>query len=255
MMKLNDQFKVDGLLLCKKIICEKKIDQLNNKIDLFKLKNKNFLQTNNLLKYNFLNRIINLHSLIHEMTDVYCEIRDKINIFNAHTTLWSSIYYEVGSEQPLHRDLPYFYTGNNFNESFGLWVALEDIYSNNGPLLGVKKSHLIDQPDLKKIRHKHFPNKIHREYSVGGFLGLKIDIDINDGKVGVEIKILKNLNSSSYERLLGQAIYYKKRKYDENLIILIVGTNSEYKENVQKIKELSDIIEDLDVKFLYLNVV
>jgi hypothetical protein len=157
-MKLKDQFEVEGLLLCKKIISEKKIDQLNNKIDLFKLKNKNFLQTNNLLKYNFLNRIINLHSLIHEMKDVYCEIRDKINIFNAHTTLWSSIYFEVGSEQPLHRDLPYFYTGNNLNESFGLWVALEDIYSNNGPLLGVKKSHLMDQSDLKKIRHKHFPN-------------------------------------------------------------------------------------------------
>ena len=79
-MKLKGQFEVDGLLLCKKIISEKKIDQLNNNIDLFKLKNKNFLQKNNLLKYNFLNRIINLHSLIHEIKDVYCEIRDKINI-------------------------------------------------------------------------------------------------------------------------------------------------------------------------------
>jgi hypothetical protein len=79
-MKLKDLFEVDGLLLCKKIISEKKIDQLNNKIDLFKLKNKKFLQTNNLLKYNFLNRIINLHSLIYEMKDVYCEIRDKINV-------------------------------------------------------------------------------------------------------------------------------------------------------------------------------
>ena len=123
----------------------------------------------------------------------------------------------------------------------------------------IKKVDYTNEDNIQKVvsdyLDKHFPNKIHREYSVGGFLGLKIDIDINDGKVGVEIKILKSLNSSQYERLLGQAIYYKKRKYDENLIILIVGTNSEYKENVQKIKELSDIIEDLDVKFLYLNVV
>jgi hypothetical protein len=123
----------------------------------------------------------------------------------------------------------------------------------------IKKVDYTDEKNIQKVvsdyLDKHFTNKVHREYNVGGFLGLKIDIDINDGKVGVEIKILKNLNSSSYERLLGQAIYYKKRKYDERLIILIVGTNSEYKENVQKIKELSDIIEDLDVKFLYLNVV
>ena len=120
----------------------------------------------------------------------------------------------------------------------------------------------VDYTDEKNVQKKisdyldeYYTNKIHREYNVGGFLGLKIDIDINDGKVGVEIKILKSLNSSSYERLLGQVIYYKKRKYEENLIILVVGTSSEYKENVQKIKELSDIIEDLDVKFLYLNVV
>jgi hypothetical protein len=123
----------------------------------------------------------------------------------------------------------------------------------------IKKVDYTDEKNIQKVvsdyLDKHFTNKVHREYNVGGFLGLKIDIDINDGKVGVEIKILKNLNSSSYERLLGQVIYYKKRKYDERLIILIVGTNSEYKENVQKIKELSDIIEDLDVKFLYLNVV
>jgi hypothetical protein len=120
----------------------------------------------------------------------------------------------------------------------------------------------VDYTDEKNIQKKvsdyldeHFTNKVHREYNVGGFLGLKIDIDINDGKVGVEIKILKNLSSSAYERLLGQVIYYKKRKYDENLIILIVGTSTEYKENVQKIKELADIIGALDVKFLYLNVV
>ena len=157
-MKLKEQFEIDGLLLCENIISKEKINHVNNKINFFKLKNKFFLQTNNLLKYNFLNRVINLHSLIPEMKDVYCEIRDKVDIFNIDTTLWSSIYFEVGSEQPLHRDLPYFYTGNRLNESFGVWIALEDINSNNGPLLAVKKSHLIDQPDLKKIRYKYYPN-------------------------------------------------------------------------------------------------
>ena len=44
------------------------------------------------------------------------------------------------------------------------------------------------------------------------FLALRIDIDINDGQVGIELKLAKEQNSSSIERLIGEVLYYSKRK-------------------------------------------
>ena len=95
-----------------------------------------------------------------------------------------------------------------------------------------------------------YKDKIHQQYGIGGFLALRIDIDINDGQVGIELKLAKELNSSSIERLLGQVLYYSKRKYKENLIVLIVGNEKEYD---QTIRELKSIIIEQGVKFFYLN--
>jgi hypothetical protein len=119
----------------------------------------------------------------------------------------------------------------------------------------VKKAQYTSEKNVQSIIAKQlevqYKDKIHREYGIGGFLHLKIDIDINDGQVGIELKMAKELNSSNIERLLGQVLYYSKRKYKENLIVLIVGTEKEYD---QTIRELKSIIIEQGVKFYYLNV-
>jgi phytanoyl-CoA hydroxylase len=54
--------------------------------------------------------------------------------FGYRTTLCSSLFYERGSGQTIHRDLPYFCTVP-LHFYFGMWVALEDVDPGNGPLL------------------------------------------------------------------------------------------------------------------------
>lgn len=93
---------------------------------------------------------------------------------------------------------------------------------------------------------------VHRQYNIGGFLGLKIDIDLNE-TVGLEIKLAKELTTTTIERLLGQTIYYSKRKYGSKLIVLIVGTAKEA--NTRVMEELEEIIaDDLNVYIRFMTV-
>ena len=118
----------------------------------------------------------------------------------------------------------------------------------------VKKTQYTTEKNVENIISTQlevpYKDKIHQQYGIGGFMALKIDIDINDGQVGIELKLAKELNSSNIERLLGQVLYYSKRKYKENLIVLIVGNEKEYD---QTIRELKSIIIEQGVKFFYLN--
>ena len=85
------------------------------------------------------------------------------------------------------------------------------------------------------------------QYSVGGFNGWRIDIDIGNGKVGVEVKLAASLQTSSAEmqRLVGQAVYYRKKRYDDNLIVGIVGEPDDLKDPV--ITELRSFLEELGI--------
>lgn len=64
------------------------------------------------------------------------------------------------------------------------------------------------------------------QYNLGGYLGLKVDLDINDGNFGVEVKLTDSFFKSTSEifRLFGQAIYYTKKRYGNNFIVAIAGS-------------------------------
>ena len=118
---------------------------------------------------------------------------------------------------------------------------------------GLTKRKYKDEKDAEAFIAKALNEKFggtHRQYNVGGYLGLKVDIDINE-KIGIEIKLASQMNSSAIERLFGQVIYYTKRKYNENLLVLVIGTKNEYTEII---KEVERFVEDLDATFYYLEV-
>lgn len=119
----------------------------------------------------------------------------------------------------------------------------------------IKKSQYTSEKKVEGLIAEQlevlYKDKVHTQYGIGGFLHLKIDIDLGDGQVGIELKLCSELNSSNIERLLGQVLYYSKRKYKENLIVLVVGLEKEYD---QTIRELKSIIEEQGVKFYYLKV-
>jgi len=120
-----------------------------------------------------------------------------------------------------------------------------NIYSKNYP---TEKE--CEQTILKHLRLQAGYNNVHRQFSVGGNLALKIDLDI-DERIGVEIKLAEELmNASTAQRLLGQVLYYSKRKYMFNLIVLVIGPNKMQNEPI--IKEIKTLIEeDLGLTFMY----
>ena len=120
----------------------------------------------------------------------------------------------------------------------------------------LKKAQYTTEKKVEDIIVTHLNDKIgraHAQYNIGGYLGLKVDIDLGDGQVGIELKLAKELgdNASNIERLFGQVIYYSKRRYKDKLIVLVVGTE---KEQTQVMKEIEKFVTELGVFFHYLTV-
>jgi hypothetical protein len=87
---------------------------------------------------------------------------------------------------------------------------------------------LRSEADVEEVVAGHLGPRFQavcQQYSVGGMLGLKIDLDIGDGKVGVELKLAGAIleNTNEFHRLIGQAIYYDYRRYHGNLIVCLAG--------------------------------
>ncbi len=116
--------------------------------------------------------------------------------------------------------------------------------------LGETKEGRIQKSILKQLSEIFGKEKVQKEYNVGGYWGMRCDIDLFDGKIGIELKVAEQLKKSTQvERLIGQAVYYSRRKYDNgNLIVLVVGKKKEYDASM---KEIEAIIADLGVNFVY----
>jgi len=80
--------------------------------------------------------------------------------FEKKTCIYTSLFYEAGSEQEIHRDSPYFRT-EPINNFLGMWVALEDANEENGSLKLYEKGHLLKEEDLRQIRQVFYSS--HKE--------------------------------------------------------------------------------------------
>ena len=85
------------------------------------------------------------------------------------------------------------------------------------------------------------------QYNIGGYLGLKIDLDIGNGGTGIEVKLADSLLRSTAEihRLIGQAIYYQKKRYGNNLLVSIVGLRDEL--DAPTLKETYSFLESVNI--------
>ena len=106
-------------------------------------------------------RIVNLHTVFSPLFDLfrYNEIALAVQdyLFQSETVVYTSLFYERGSAQSIHRDTPVFTTRPEYHY-FGMWVALEDADSENGPLIGVKGGHLLPELDREGIARELFPD-------------------------------------------------------------------------------------------------
>lgn len=92
----------------------------------------------------FLGRTTNAHSSIPEFLNLMLESRKALQLqdflFDAKTSIYTSLYFEQGTQQPIHVDIPFFWTVPK-SRYFGYWIALEDVDENNGPLVVLKGGH------------------------------------------------------------------------------------------------------------------
>ena len=104
-------------------------------------------------------RIVNLHAAFPELIDLFDKNRVAYDVqeamFGSVPSLYTSLFYERGSAQPIHRDTPYFSTKPEMYY-LGVWVALEDANEQNGALEVMRGGHNIPEPDREAIALAHF---------------------------------------------------------------------------------------------------
>lgn len=90
---------------------------------------------------------------------------------------------------------------------------------------------------------------VDTQHYLGGNSGLKCDVDLYNGGCGIEIKLADQLeNANNAQRALGQVLYYSKYYTKSNLMLLVVGRDAELS---PRLKELKELVEDLDIHFVY----
>jgi len=146
------EFENQGYFIIKNSLENEVIDDALNAIKQFKEDNIIMWKRNTDIN-GYARRITSLHRYNEKIMKLFSgnlAARFADYIFNDSASIYTSLYFEAGSEQSIHRDTPYFHT-KPVNKFLGFWVALEDINFLNGPLKLVPKGHKSSEIDVKSI--------------------------------------------------------------------------------------------------------
>lgn len=148
-----ETFMKDGFAVIRGAVDRATIDDINARIGRFKQRNPKATARNR-DEHGRLYRVVNLHVAVDAITRLLTEsaaIALCDRFFGEPTSLYTSLYYERGSEQALHRDTPLFATtpGERY---LGVWTALDEVADDNGPLKVVRGSHLLPPVDVAALR-------------------------------------------------------------------------------------------------------
>jgi phytanoyl-CoA hydroxylase len=104
-------------------------------------------------------RIVNLHRvflpLIRLFTDNPLLLSTLDVLFGRKASLYTSLFYESGSQQPLHRDTPLFATRPEYMY-FGVTVYLEPADDDNGCLEVLQGGHKIPELDRETLALRRY---------------------------------------------------------------------------------------------------
>lgn len=156
-MEYLDTLERDGFVVVRGAVDAALVDELNGRIAQFKQRNAK-AASRNLDEHGRLSRVVNLHLVVDALTRLLTDnaaIAVCDRFFGAPTSLYTTLYYERGSEQALHRDTPMFAT-TPAERYMGVWVALDEVGDDNGPLMVVPGSHKLPPVDVQAIRREVF---------------------------------------------------------------------------------------------------
>jgi phytanoyl-CoA hydroxylase len=107
----------------------------------------------------FQRRVVNLHMALDGFKELFSKNRKALAIqdylFQKPSVCFTSLTFESGSEQAMHRDSPYFTTRPEYYY-LGVWVALEPVDEKNGALMVYDGGHLLHEPDRFEIYSRHY---------------------------------------------------------------------------------------------------
>ena len=146
------EFQNNGYFIMKNSLENEVIDDALNAIKQFK--EDNIIKwKRNADKNGYVRRITSLHRYDEKIMKLFSgnlAARLADYIFKDRASIYTSLFFEAGSEQSIHRDTPYFHT-KPVNKFLGFWVALEDVNFSNGPLKLLPKGHKSSEIDVKSI--------------------------------------------------------------------------------------------------------
>ncbi len=104
-------------------------------------------------------RIVNLHMAFPQLIDLFTKntlhLAVSDALFGGRTSLYTSLFYETGSQQPIHRDTPVFCTRPEYLY-FGNTVYLEAANDENGCLEVIEGGHLTGELDRELLATEHY---------------------------------------------------------------------------------------------------
>ncbi|MBK9246548.1 MAG: hypothetical protein IPM69_00165 [Ignavibacteria bacterium] len=115
------------------------------------------------------------------------------------------------------------------------------------PIKQIKTEKIFEKYVAEQLELMFNKEHVQRQYNIGGILGLKSDIDVGNGQVGIELKIANNLSAYEMQRLVGQVIYYKEKFYKNKLLIYIVSKST----ITPDLNELKQFLEELGTTVIF----
>tara|TARA_B100000989_G_C19493644_1_gene450970 strand:+ start:543 stop:1325 length:783 start_codon:yes stop_codon:yes gene_type:complete len=153
---LKKKFKKNGYIILSLPHILKKIDTINKKIDRI-IMNKNFKTNPKSFHYNKSPRIVETWKKISEVRRIAYDkklLKTLKILKNTKKPIpFSTINFLKGTEQPMHSDYIHFATLPK-NYLVGVWIALEDVKKNAGPLAIVNASHKFPVLTNEKLNLK-----------------------------------------------------------------------------------------------------
>jgi ectoine hydroxylase-related dioxygenase (phytanoyl-CoA dioxygenase family) len=114
---------------------------------------------------NIKRRTSNFHCSNNDIMMLFTEeVKHKIkeHLCCQEILIYTSLFFEMPTEQAIHNDSPYFSTYPQQGAFVGVWFALEDV-EDNGPLVGIPgdSSRYFDR--LFEINSSEYENDLHRK--------------------------------------------------------------------------------------------
>ena len=117
-------------------------------------------------------RLANFHNISKSTQELFSfpkELQDLCSGFfsKKDISIYTSLFFQEGTEQDLHRDAPLFCTYPE-NKFLGCWFALEDTNKSNGSLSVIPRGHkIIEEEDLIREQTSNYFYSLYPQKEIG----------------------------------------------------------------------------------------